>query len=993
MALEIAILGPLDLRINGETVVVPAGRQRALLTLLAVRAPQPVLPEVAAEALWPQAAPAASLRSLHVTVSRLRRSLGAVGSALETIATGYRLAVAAGAIDARRFEMLVTEAREAHLEGHAVRARRLLDDALELWRGPALADVAYESFAQPEIARLEELRLVALEERIDTRLSQGEHGLVVAELEQLAAEHSSRERLVGMLMLALYRCGRQTEALRAYRHARDIQVEQLGIEPGPDLRALESAILAQDRGLDLETPAPTIVRGAAAARIPNPPTPTIGRDMDLAGLSSLLRQPDSRLVTLVGPGGVGKTRLAQELAHSSRDRFPDGVYFVSLAPVSSHEQVGPTIVRELDVVLLPSQSLEDGLIRHVSGWEALLVLDNFEHVMDAAVLVADLVAAASGVTLVVTSREPLRLRAERVFDVLPLSLPPEADGDAADLEQSAAVTLFVSLLRARDRAFEVDAENAAAVTRVCRRLDGLPLALELAAGRIGLLSVTDLAARLPDDLAALGPASRDAPSRQRTLTATLDWSYSLLNPEEQAAFSALAVFAGGCSVEAARAVTEAPLTVLEALVAKNVVVRALVPDGGVRLTLLETVRAFVRERLSRRTDAEDVARRHCDYYVAVAERAKQELRRSGAPAVMAEFDREVHNLEAAFQWALDRNAAVLVFRLAAAVVEYFWDRAMWREAARPLGDALALRGGDVPASLRAEVLAAYAFCLTQLGSLEAAEAAAREGLELARRIGDVAQAAAATNSLAHAAMVDNRGAEAYRYATEAARLACDAGDDFMRLDALHAMALTAPTLAEALALGEQVAAASDLAGDSRRIARLYASLPYTALCLGDLPAARRLVDDALRATAASGNAESVSVAHLNAGFVALVTGDPADAAEAFKTVLQMAKRDRYDRWAVLAVGGLAAVAAAQGSDELAAELSGAAENAAGDRLNAAVARQLDGQYFTPARERLGEQRWRERHAAGAALTSVQAIDSALSVLPSMPEAHPLNNDA
>ncbi len=228
----------------------PAGKQRALLMWLAMRAPRPVSAESAAEALWPAPPPAEAMRSLQVTVSRLRRSLGAAGSALETVASGYRLAVEADAIDARRFETLVDAARAARVGGDAAAARRLLDDALGLWRGPALADVGFESFAQGEIARLEELRVAALEERIDARLAEGEHALVVAELEQLSAEHPSRERLVGLLMLALYRCGRQTDALEVYTRGRLRLDEELGLEPSPELQRLQEAILRHDPSLE-----------------------------------------------------------------------------------------------------------------------------------------------------------------------------------------------------------------------------------------------------------------------------------------------------------------------------------------------------------------------------------------------------------------------------------------------------------------------------------------------------------------------------------------------------------------------------------------------------------------------------------------------------------------------------------------------------------------------------------------------------------------------
>lgn len=246
MALQIAILGSVEPRMNGQVVGVPAGKQRAVLTWLAIRAPQPVSAEAAAEALWPRAAPAEAMRSLQATVSRLRRSLGAAGSALETVASGYRLAVEADAVDARRFETLVDAARTARVGGDGAAARRLLDDALGLWRGPALADVGFESFAQAEIARLGELRVAALEERIDARLSEGEHALVVAELEQLSAEHPSRERLVGLLMLALYRCGRQSDALEAYTRARRRLDEELGLGPSPELQRIQEAILRHD---------------------------------------------------------------------------------------------------------------------------------------------------------------------------------------------------------------------------------------------------------------------------------------------------------------------------------------------------------------------------------------------------------------------------------------------------------------------------------------------------------------------------------------------------------------------------------------------------------------------------------------------------------------------------------------------------------------------------------------------------------------------------
>jgi DNA-binding SARP family transcriptional activator len=317
MTVQISILGSVEVRVDGEVVGVPPGKQRALLTLLALRAPERVSAESAADALWPRAAPAEAMRSLQVTVSRLRRSLGAARAALETVASGYRLAVEADHIDARRFETLIGAARKARLEGDGNTARRLLDDALAMWRGPPLADVAFESFAQGEIARLEELRLAAIEERIDARLSAGEHLLVVAELEQLAAEHPSRERLVSLLMLALYRCGRQSDALEAYTRSRRRLDDELGLEPSSELRRLEAAILRQDPSLEAHAPPEAAPPSLPAQLQPRPLTPFVGRAAELEQLAALPERArsDGRQIALVGgePGG-GKTRLAREVA-------------------------------------------------------------------------------------------------------------------------------------------------------------------------------------------------------------------------------------------------------------------------------------------------------------------------------------------------------------------------------------------------------------------------------------------------------------------------------------------------------------------------------------------------------------------------------------------------------------------------------------------------------------------------------------------------------
>jgi DNA-binding SARP family transcriptional activator/tetratricopeptide (TPR) repeat protein len=375
MALQVAILGSVEPRMNGTLVAVPAGKQRALLTLLALHAPQAVSAESAADSLWPRAAPAEALRSLQVTMSRLRRTLGDGGSALATVPSGYRLAVEADAIDARRFETLIGSARAARVEGDPATARRLLDDALALWRGPALADVEFESFAQGEIARLEELRLAALEERLDARLSAGEHPLVVPELEQLTAEHPSRERLVGLLMLALYRCGRQADALEAYTRNRRRLDAELGLDPSAQLRHLEAAILRQDPSLDAQAGEPVPQRQTQplpAQLRPRPAMPFVGRAAELGRLAALLdrARKDGRQIALVGgEPGSGKTRLARELAEHVTSKGVRVLYGACDAAVRTPYQ---PVVEALEPALAGLEADEAGTRRYPASLIRLL---------------------------------------------------------------------------------------------------------------------------------------------------------------------------------------------------------------------------------------------------------------------------------------------------------------------------------------------------------------------------------------------------------------------------------------------------------------------------------------------------------------------------------------------------------------------------------------------------------------------------------------------
>ena len=556
LGVDFRLLGPLEvLDEDGREVALRPGRQRALLALLILRANELVASEVLVEELWGESPPPTALKMLRNQVSALRRGLGPDGR-LETQGSGYRLRVGDGERDVDRFEAMVARGR-ALLADDPQRAAVVFRAALGVWRGPVLADLAYEPFVQTEAGRLEERRLVAFEGRIEAELALGRHADLISELEVAVVEQPLRERLHGQLMLALYRCGRQAEALEVYRRARERLVEQLGLEPGPELRALHQALLTHDAAVQAPAPTPE----ARASRLPAPPTRTIGRDGDRDAVAELLRRRNVRLVTLTGPGGVGKTRLALEVARELDPEFPDGAWLVSLGATAKDEHVPSAIAQALSVTPLQGETASAAVERFLAPKRGLLVLDNFEHLLAATPVVSDLLAACAELAVLATSREALRLQAEHRYAVAPLQLPE--DGDPATVHQSAAGALFVERVRSRDQGFALTPAKARTVADVCRRLDGLPLAIELAAARTGVLGVEEVNARLAQALDVLGSGPPDAPDRQRTLRATIAWSHGLLSAREAEAFARFAAFAGGATIEAAEEVTGANLEVLE----------------------------------------------------------------------------------------------------------------------------------------------------------------------------------------------------------------------------------------------------------------------------------------------------------------------------------------------------------------------------------------------------------------------------------------------
>ena len=705
--MEFRILGPLEV-LDGERVIaLQAAKQRALLGVLLLHANEVVSRERLIDELWGERPPATAVKVVQSYVSQLRRRLGR-----ETIATrgpGYLLRVKEDAVDATRFRRLVAEGRQLATSAEQEQAARAYRAALALWHGPPLADVVVESFARNEIERLEEERLSAVGDRIDCELALGRHEDVLLELKTLVGQHPLRERLRSQLMLALYRTGRQADALAAYQDARRTLVDELGLEPSHELQELERAILRQDPALAAPTP---VHEHRRHSNLPAQPTSFLGRERELAQVLSLLGRDEVRLLTLTGAGGSGKTRLAHQAAGKVADDYQDGVCWVPLAALRDPALVLDSVSQALGTHKEPAQ--------HIAEMRLLLLLDNFEHLPTAAPLVAELLAACPNLKLLVTSRESLHLAGEREY-VVPT------------LAEEEAVELFL------ERADAAEPEQA--VLSICRRLDCLPLALELAAARTKVLAADNLLARLEHRLPVLTGGPRDAPERQRTLKATIAWSYDLLTPSEQTLFARLAVFAGGCSLEAAEEVCEAELDRLQSLTDKSLVRRE-----GDRYQMLETIREYAAERLEEAHDREDVRRRHAQHFLDVAEAFA--LARNWP--YWAAYASEPDNVRAALRWSIGVEDSELALRLAASSASLFFYLNL-AEGRRWLDEALAL-GEPMRPKLRAEALGRAGVLAHEAGDHQVAVGYLRRSLADRRMIGDPSSISATLRLLARATL-------------------------------------------------------------------------------------------------------------------------------------------------------------------------------------------------------------------------------------------------
>ncbi|MFE9748109.1 BTAD domain-containing putative transcriptional regulator [Saccharothrix saharensis] len=645
--MRVGVLGPLEVTADGAVVEVGGARVRALLVRLAVAAGRVVTTEELADALWPEDRPADEVAAVRSLVSRLRRALPA--DVVRSAPGGYRLDLPADAVDALRFDRLARETRAALTAGDPVSARRLAAEALALWRGPALVDAAGAPFAVGHVAGLDETRLAVVEDGAAADLACGRAEHLVAGLTDLAARHPLRERLQALLLRALVASGRAAEALACYEDIRRRFAAELGADPGPDLRATHQEILRADPAGPADLP--------WAGNLRAPLTSLVGRSADVERIVGQLAE--HRLVTLVGPGGAGKTRLATTVAA----RLPGGAWLVELASVTDPDDVAPAVLGALGLrdqrsvdrpvaVADPMTRLVDVLSRS----EAVVVLDNCEHLVDAAARFADeLLGRCPRSRVLATSREPLGVYGEVVSPVPPL------DGDAA-------VRLLAERAVAVRPGFAVTPENADVVAEVCRRLDGLPLAIELAAARLRSLSVEQLAARLDDRFRLLTGGSRTALPRHQTLRAVVAWSWDLLSAPERDFAERLAVFPAGFDLEAAeRLAGDGAFDLLAALVDKSLVQVV----AGSRYRMLETIREYCLERLAEEGRVAAARAEHAAYFRDLAETAEPHLRGKEQMTWIARLEAERDNLVAALHFAADSGDADTAVRLAAAM-GMFW---------------------------------------------------------------------------------------------------------------------------------------------------------------------------------------------------------------------------------------------------------------------------------------------------------------------------------
>jgi len=695
--MEIRVLGPVEVWDDDQIQLSPA--QTRLLARLVVDIGRVVSVDAIVEALWRDEIPSNPRNSLRFHLSKLRAALDLADidhGLIVTQAPGYLLRADGVDVDAVEFTKTVERARE-RIGRDPLSVSTTLREALETWRGGPYADFVYDDFARAEIGRLAELRLQAIELRIEADLETGRANEVIGELESLVQEYPYREQLTYLLMKALYLAGRQVEALHVYKELRRRFVDELGIDPSASLQDLELQILAQD---------PDLFSAQARRTVGNTPQPVgqiIGRDDEIAELEDLLRT--RRVVTLTGIGGAGKTRLAIQVAQHLQDRYNGGTWFVDLASVPSGSDLDHALAVSFSLQLPPGADPTEELARWIGQSNVLIVFDNCEHVgLQVRRAVDELTSIAPGVTVLATSRTPIQARGEMLFAVDPLPFP-----DISDSQDEILDSASVRLLMARAQDFAVgltsNSETLQAAARLCRLLDGLPLAIEIAAGRLRAVSVVQLVDRLSDRLGMRSRAAEEG-SRHGSLQAALEWSHELLTDDQKRLFSALSVFQSPFGLEAVEQVCGflvdgSVIELLLDLVDSSLVV-AEGTQGISRFRLLDTVCEFASEHLDTAT-RESIRAAHAGYYTDVAHRLAREWFTAAQSKGVARLGEEIGNVRSAIEWLTQSGDLGGAADAAASASQYWFYSGLHDQAIEAMRSVVAAAGDDPPASIAGAV--------------------------------------------------------------------------------------------------------------------------------------------------------------------------------------------------------------------------------------------------------------------------------------------------
>jgi predicted ATPase/DNA-binding SARP family transcriptional activator/tetratricopeptide (TPR) repeat protein len=915
--MQIRLLGTVEVLVDGRSATPRATGERSLLALLALSAGRVVSADVLLTAMWGEDLPAHPANALQVRASKLRRRLSELGAGERSVVArppGYLLDVPPDDVDVHRCTRLLAEARRVTpVDGR--RAAGLYRQAMALWRGPALAEFPDAAWAQQERVRLDGLRATATEELFDLELAAGSTADLPAEIEAAVIDHPLRERLHGQLMLALYRCGRQADALAAFQRARALLRTELGLDPSAELRDIEQAILRQEPDL-LAPPAAS----SLPPRLPNRLNSFVGRDPALHQLRGLVAE--HRCVTVTGPGGVGKTSLAVEVARSVQEPGSNGqagfpVWFARLAGVADPALVPRAVCDAVGIRDDPVAAAEQQLLSALRDRPGLLVLDNCEHLADAcAVLAERLLGTCPLLRLLATSREPLAATGEVQYALAPLETAP-AGTAAAGVAGYPAARLFTDRASAVLPLAAFDDATMLTVAEICRRLDGIPLAIELAAAGVKSLPVAELAARVRQDFPALSGAPRTAEARHRTLRATVDWSHELLSAPERVLFRRLGVFRGGFDLDAAEHVTAGGalrpaevLGLLTRLVDRSLVIALHGPPA--RFHLLETLRQYAAERLVDAGESEQLAAAHAAHYTALAGQGESGVRGPDQPHWLDWLTRERDNVQSALSWCVahadddpDRGLHLV------GALGWFWYFASRPDGGLQVERMLAAAAHGSPAArARAQLAAAVAgrpaACIVHPSA--ACAAAAERSLQLFTDLADTERAAMAATLLAVEGIADGDIADPLRRLDVAEEEFRGTGDRwgealvlFVRME-LH-FAADRPT--EATRHGRRALAMYRELQDHWGLSAIQLHLAVALHRVGELAAARDAYAGALEEGRKAGVANTIQYALAGMGNLALQSGDGDQARRCFTQAHQVARQLGAEGSALAALGDAA----------------------------------------------------------------------------------------